>query len=191
MRPVSQFAGIAAGTPGTDPLKWGVSLSSGGDAPGARRVRKPVEIDGEVVRRPLSSWTPAVHDLLCHFESISFPGLPRVVGIEGDLEVVTYVPGEVGHYPLSARKWSDHALVAAATFLRRFHDATASYRPSGAPWRFVYPDASAHEVICHNDFAPYNNDLHRRPPRGPDRLRHGGPGLCGRMAAVRHTRSND
>ena len=97
-----------------------------------------------------------MHDLLCHFESISFPGLPRVVGIEGDLEVVTYVPGEVGHYPLSARKWSDHALVAAATFLRRFHDATASYRPSGAPWRFVYPDASAHEVICHNDFAPYN-----------------------------------
>ena len=86
------------------------------------------------------------------------------------------MPGEVGHYPLSAKKWSDHALVAAATFLRRFHDATASYRPSGAPWCFVYPDASAHEVICHNDFAPYNMTYVGERPVGLIDFDTAGPG---------------
>lgn len=119
-------------------------------------VRKPVEITGGLVRRPLSSWTPAVHGLLRHLESVAFDGVPRAVAIEGDREVVTLVPGEVGHYPLSPLQWSDESMVGAASWLRRFHDATASYRPSGAPWRFVHPDASRHEVICHNDFAPYN-----------------------------------
>lgn len=121
-----------------------------------KRVRKEIEIDGGVVRRPLTSWSPAVHGLLRHLEELGFAGVPRFVEVEGSREVVTWVPGDVGHYPLNERQWSDDALVKAARFLRRFHDVTASYRPERAPWRFVYPDSSAHEVICHNDFAPYN-----------------------------------
>ena len=120
------------------------------------RARKHVEVDGDVVRRPLSSWSPAVHGLLRHLEEMGFAGVPRFVEVEGSQEVVTWVPGDVGHYPLNERQWSDDALLHAARFLRRFHEATASYRPEGEPWRFVYLDSSAHEVICHNDFAPYN-----------------------------------
>jgi len=119
-------------------------------------ARKPVEIIDGLVRRPLAAWTPAVHGLLRHLESIGFEGVPRAVAVEEDRDVVTFVPGEVGHYPLNARQWSDGAMLDAARWLRRFHDATASYRPFVGPWRFVYPDPSQHEVICHNDYAPYN-----------------------------------
>lgn len=145
---------------------------------GARKhvVKKPVEIVGGLVRRPIAVWTPAVHGLFRHLESIGFEGVPRAVAIEGDSEVITFVPGKVGHYPLAKGAWSDEALVQAAEFLRRFHDATASYRPRNAPWRFVYPDTDAHEVICHNDFAPYNVTYANDLPAGLIDFDTAGPG---------------
>ena len=57
--------------------------------------------------------------------------MPRAVAVEEDRDAVTFVPGEVGHYPLNARQWSEEAMLDAASWLRRFHDATASYRPVG------------------------------------------------------------
>jgi aminoglycoside phosphotransferase (APT) family kinase protein len=45
-------------------------------------------------------------------------------------------------------------LVAAAALLRRLHDATAGFRPPDPRWRL--PAREPAEVVCHNDFAPYN-----------------------------------
>jgi Ser/Thr protein kinase RdoA (MazF antagonist) len=46
--------------------------------------------------------------------------------------------------------------VHAARLMRRYHDATVGYAPAeGAVWRLQAPHGP-HEVICHNDFAPYN-----------------------------------
>src|SRR5439155_16058344 len=49
----------------------------------------------------------------------------------------------------------DVTLVGAAHLLRRYHDLLATFiPPPDARWRIVAP--GAHEVICHNDWAPYN-----------------------------------
>jgi aminoglycoside phosphotransferase (APT) family kinase protein len=50
--------------------------------------------------------------------------------------------------------WDDAVLVAAAALLRRYHDATVGFVPPGARWRL--PARAPFEVVCHNDFAPYN-----------------------------------
>src|SRR3954468_16065803 len=50
--------------------------------------------------------------------------------------------------------WADAVLVAAARFLRRYHDATVDFRPPDPCWRL--PAHEPAEVVCHNDFAPYN-----------------------------------
>jgi aminoglycoside phosphotransferase (APT) family kinase protein len=50
--------------------------------------------------------------------------------------------------------WDDAVLVAAAALLRRYHDATVDFRPAEARWRL--PARAPAEVVCHNDFAPYN-----------------------------------
>ncbi len=53
--------------------------------------------------------------------------------------------------------WSEDVLVEVAQFLRRYHDATVGFvPPPGAIWQFEYPDRHQHEIICHNDVAPYN-----------------------------------
>jgi Phosphotransferase enzyme family len=113
---------------------------------------------GNTVRRTMGPWSPSVHTLLRHLESKGFSGAPRFLDIdERGREVLTFIDGEIGNYPLKTYMWSDGVLQEVAHLLRRFHDATIDFVPlPGATWQLEYPDATQHEVICHNDVAPYN-----------------------------------
>ena len=80
---------------------------------------------GDTVRRPLRPWSAAVHGLLRHLEARRFDGAPRILGVDERVrEILTFIVGEVGAYPLPASMWSDEALVGMARLLRRLHDAT-------------------------------------------------------------------
>lgn len=118
----------------------------------------PVVRVGATVRRAAGPWTPAVHALLRHLETRGFDGAPRALGYdELGREVLSFLAGEVGHFPPRAALWTDEMLVAVARLIRDYHDATVDFvPPAGAVWQLSYPDASRHEVICHNDLAPHN-----------------------------------
>src|SRR5947207_15074862 len=113
---------------------------------------------GDTVRRNVGPWTPAVHALLRHLEYVGFTGAPRALGIdERNREVLSYLDGECGSYPLGPDWVTDDALVAVATMLRMFHDAQFGFRPPpGAVWRSFGPPPPDTEVICHHDAAPHN-----------------------------------
>jgi aminoglycoside phosphotransferase (APT) family kinase protein len=106
-----------------------------------------------------------VHEYLRHLESAGFAGAPRVHGIEGDREVLSFLPGEVaadpawqpGHgHRLPSYTRSIEALRAAARLLRRLHDGSAGFEPVNTRYRF-HPHAPAPgEVICHGDLGPWN-----------------------------------
>lgn len=97
-----------------------------------------------------------MHVLLRHLAEAGFDGAPRVLGIdEKGREVLDFVEGEVGHYPLSEPVRSQTALVSAGRLLRRYHDATADLASrAGTGWQFGPLEPV--EVVCHGDFAPYN-----------------------------------
>lgn len=115
----------------------------------------PVVRVGSTVRRTQGPWSPAVHALLRHLESVGFAGAPRFLGIdELGREVLSYLPGQTGFFP---EVWREESLVAAARLLRDYHEATLTFRsPPEATWQLTYPDLTQHEVLCHNDAAPYN-----------------------------------
>lgn len=111
---------------------------------------------GDTVRRGLTAASPTVHQLLQHLAERGFNGCPRFLGIdENKREVTTFIKGETG---IPTTLWQhDAPVIAAAKLLRHYHDATVGFAPTGAStWAYQYPDATRHEVICHNDFAPYN-----------------------------------
>jgi hypothetical protein len=113
---------------------------------------------GDTVRRTAGPWTPAVHALLRHLEAVGFTGAPRAFGIdERGREVLSYLDGECGDYPLAPHWTTDEALVTVATMLRMFHDAQAGFRPApGLTWRAFGPPPPDTEVVCHHDAAPHN-----------------------------------
>lgn len=111
---------------------------------------------GHTVRRPAHPWTTTVHALLGHLAAEGFGGAPAVHGFdEQGREVLGFVPGVVGHYPLTEEVRSESALLSAAGLLRRFHDASVGCLGK-LPGRWQLPPLEPVEVICHSDFAPYN-----------------------------------
>lgn len=81
--------------------------------------------------------------------------VPRPQGLD-DLgrEVVEFVEGDVGTYPMPEWVWSDELLVEVGRTIRRLHDATRPLPKVPAGWRRT--PVSPVDVICHGDVAPYN-----------------------------------
>jgi len=133
---------------------------------------------GDTVRRSVHPWTPAVQALLRHLEAVGFAGAPRSLGID-DLgrEMLTFIPGRVGNYPLLPAMTTDAALTASARLLRAYHDA-ATVQPAwlDLPWHWRHPEPARWEVICHSDVAPYNVVFDGEEPVALIDFDHAGPG---------------
>lgn len=113
---------------------------------------------GDTVRRRVGPWTPAVHALLAFLESADFPA-PRVRGIDEEgREILGFIEGEAHSGTFEAlpdRIMADPQLIASAQLLRRYHDVVAAFEPPPDPrWRLVAPTSP--EIICHNDWSPWN-----------------------------------
>lgn len=123
---------------------------------------------GDTVRRTPGPWTPTIHHLLRYLRSRRFFAAPKPLGFDKQgREILTYIKGDVGHYPLQDYMWTAQALLRLGKMLRLLHDSTLNYvPPPNAYWQYVYPDLSRHEVICHNDFAPYNIVFRAEKPKG-------------------------
>ena len=111
---------------------------------------------GDTVRRGRGPWTPMVHALLRHLRAARFDLVPEPLGVdERGREILSRLPGVVATYPLDDAVLSDAMLGTVARLLRAYHDATVSFvPPSGTVWH--WPAHEPAEVVCHNDFAPYN-----------------------------------
>ncbi|GAC1360946.1 MAG: phosphotransferase [Ktedonobacteraceae bacterium] len=133
---------------------------------------------GVTVRRTTGPWSPGVHALLRYLEAQGFGAAPAFLGLdEQGREMLTFIAGEVGNYPLAPYMWSDEVLVEVAQLIRYYHDATVGFvAPESAQWQIVYPDASKHEVMCHNDLAPYNTVYLDTKPRALIDFDNAGPG---------------
>lgn len=122
---------------------------AGGDMTAVVRV-------GATVRRTAGPWTPTVHAFMLHLRRSGFDRIPEPLGIdERGREILSLLPGAPATYPLPGFAWTDATLTAVARVLRAFHDASAGFDP-GAEVRWQWPVHEPAEVICHNDFGPYN-----------------------------------
>jgi hypothetical protein len=111
---------------------------------------------GNTVHRDVGSWTPRIHMLLAHLRARGIQEVPEPLGFDQQgREILTFIPGLVGHGPLPEFLRTDEILVLAARLLRRIHDATEDIVQT---WQSGWqsPTRAPIEVICHGDFAPYN-----------------------------------
>jgi hypothetical protein len=111
---------------------------------------------GDTVRRAAGPWTPTIHAFMRHLRSSGFAMVPEPLGIdERGREIISFLPGAPATYPLPSFAWSDETLRAVAGALRAFHDASLGFvPPADGCWQ--WPAHEPAEVVCHNDFAPYN-----------------------------------
>jgi aminoglycoside phosphotransferase (APT) family kinase protein len=113
----------------------------------------------------MGAWSGAVHEYLRYLESAEFAGAPRVLGTDGEREILTFIEGEVpadpqwqpGHgHRLPSYARSEAALIAAAGLVRRLHDAARGYRPTDTEYRFHPHPPRAGQIVSHGDLGPWN-----------------------------------
>jgi hypothetical protein len=113
--------------------------------------------EGKSVLRNTGAWSPFVHELLRYLTANGFGESPVLLESSDTQERLSFLEGEVGHYPLKAYMQSDEILIQAARLLRKLHDVTAKFPiPENAQFFLPVENREDYEVICHNDFAPYN-----------------------------------
>ena len=148
----------------------------GEEGGGYLSARKRVRRAANVVVRPAAQWTPAVHALLRHLDTVGFSGSPRLVGTGFDpdgQETIQFIEGEVD----AKRVWSDDGIHELGRLLRELHDATASFQPPhDAAWQDSFLRSDSANAICsHGDAAPWNVVTRQGRPVALIDWEHAGP----------------
>ncbi|WP_163529966.1 phosphotransferase [Halobacillus ihumii] len=120
----------------------------------------------DTVRRELKPDSVRIHKLLQHLESKGFDYAPKFLGVdEKNREILSFIEGEAGNYPLKKYMWSNDVLKEIANMLRLYHDAVSDF-PSLSEWNPIDNTPNNIEVLCHNDFAIYNIIFNKEKPVG-------------------------
>jgi Phosphotransferase enzyme family len=107
---------------------------------------------GDTVRRPPGPTSLASRAVLEHLELVGFDGAPRFLGIDDrGREMLGFIPGEAPIEPYEDWALTDEALVSVAELLPRYHDAVASFDPTGHVWPEFVPPEFQEGIISHND----------------------------------------
>lgn len=131
---------------------------------------------GDTVRRELKPDSPQVHKLLKHLESKGFSYAPKFLGIdEKGREILSFIEGEAGNYPLKEYMWSNDVLKEIAKMLRLYHDSVMDFSFEES-WQSIDNTPQPFEVLCHNDFAIYNLIFNQERPVGIIDFDVAGPG---------------
>ncbi|MCM3596195.1 phosphotransferase [Metabacillus idriensis] len=131
---------------------------------------------GDTVRRNLKPDSTKIHKLLKHLENKRFIYAPKFLGIdEKGREILSFIEGETGNYPLKEYMWSNDVLKEIAKVLRLYHDSVSDF-PMEEGWQSIDNTPQPFEVICHNDFATYNIIFNHKRPVGIIDFDVAGPG---------------
>lgn len=110
---------------------------------------------GATARRQQRHNSKTIHRFLRHLSRYHLP-TPEFIGIdEKGREILSFVVGDTDFPP---DLWTnDIYLKNMGKLLRKLHEASIDFEMNqDVHWAYSYPDRDRHEVINHNDFAPYN-----------------------------------
>ncbi|WP_442600468.1 aminoglycoside phosphotransferase family protein [Paenibacillus sp. KN14-4R] len=131
---------------------------------------------GNTVRRELKPDSTKIHTLLKHLENKGFNYAPKFLGIdEQEREILSFIDGEAGNYPLKEYMWSNEVLIEIAKMQRLYHDSVRDF-PIDSSWEWLDNTPQKAEVLCHNDFAIYNIIFNNKKPVGIVDFDVAGPG---------------
>ncbi|HEX3019336.1 MAG TPA: phosphotransferase [Chitinispirillaceae bacterium] len=121
-------------------------------------MNAPKLFNNKVYRKTTKS-TQTIHQLLKHVRKKGINWVPEPISFDSDTEVLSFIKGEVPH-DMPEWIWSRNILIQIATHIRDWHDATTDFKFDNAHWSFNTD--TEYQVICHNDFAPYNCEFEKK-----------------------------
>ena len=129
-----------------------------------------VTANGRIVYKDRKPQSATTQRLLQHLQSKGITFCPKPLGFDNkDREMLSFMCGNtIDDFPnVSSIDNKVETVKQAASMLRKFHDATIDFiRQDDDIWWLRYDGDLPKEVICHNDFAPYNITFENNSPIG-------------------------
>lgn len=120
-------------------------------AGGVANAGSVVRVGGHVLR-PSNPHSESIHHFLSSLNAAGFNGASVPVGIDDDgRERLIFIEGDVPVPPYPSWAQSEGALTSIAELLRRMHDASRRFDPSGLTWSSEMADPVGGPIIGHND----------------------------------------
>ena len=119
---------------------------------------KVVIRDGRVYRRA-GPYTEQIHHYLKFLCSQNFQGIPIPLDFDNyGTEILSFIEGDTIDSPNSEEQLSSEHIISSAKLLRAYHDISEKYveETNITETKWMFAQREPVEVICHNDFAPYN-----------------------------------
>lgn len=122
-------------------------LLSGGN------MNSPI-LNNNLIYKEATAATNTIHELLCYVRAQGINWVPKSFGLNSEgKHVLSYIDGFVPQ-EIPGWIWNEDILKEVALILRQWHDVTVNFKYKKARW--LLDNDEINEVICHNDFAPYN-----------------------------------
>ena len=129
-----------------------------------------VSTNGSIVYKDRKPQSVTIQRLLQHLQRKGITFCPKALGFDDTgREMLSYVNGNtIEDYPqVSLISQKIDIVKRAASMLRELHDATVDFTSQNDDFWFLKFDGNLpKEVICHNDFAPYNVTFENNLPVG-------------------------
>jgi Ser/Thr protein kinase RdoA (MazF antagonist) len=129
-----------------------------------------VTTNGSIVYKDKKPQSTTTQRLLRHLQSKGLTFCPKPLGFDNKgREMLSFMHGNtLDDFPgVSSITDKIETVKHAASMLRKFHDATIDFtKQPNDIWWFRYDGNLPKEVICHNDFAPYNINFKGHLPIG-------------------------
>jgi Phosphotransferase enzyme family len=104
------------------------------------------------VLRPSNLHSASIHRFLSSLAAAGFNGASVPVSIDADgRERLVFIEGDVPVPPYPGWAQLDGALTSIAALMRRFHDTSRSFDPTGLTWSSEMADPEGGSIVCHND----------------------------------------
>lgn len=94
--------------------------------------------------------------MLAHLHRAGFSAVPRVLAVEGETEVLSWIPGQAARDPLPDWSLGEDTLISVGDLIGRFHRAMRSFDGVGLRWARLPPPAYRGRLVSHNDLHPGN-----------------------------------
>ena len=112
---------------------------------------------GEMVKRPVGSWSPATQQWLIWLQDRGFTGAPRLLQATPNYEIVSYLAGDAILRPWPEPIKQEAWMGELARWLRACHRASRGFNlENQAAFIWGPRESEPHTVVCHGDLGLWN-----------------------------------
>jgi len=115
-----------------------------------------VYTNGDLVRRKLSDWSPAIHKLINHITNRKINYVPAIVEVDNEFEYIEFMKGVSALKPWPKEVKDDEWVKNIGVWLKDYHQIVKNFNLDKEEFAWGTKKKGTNMIPCHGDLGPWN-----------------------------------